>query len=310
MPAYTAEGCQRGNRKNREFGYTTADTFFGKRKVNSMAESYYYLVKFHAHCEECGKRFDGVVAKEVPVNDSAIAGNIVNSMADSADLAIRRKSLEGAVRDKRWQDLDMSYGLSGHGCPYCGARQSWDPMKRPEVPKRTAKGKAGNIVAALFAAFFVGGILALIEYLIQSFVFGEDDPTFLFILWAVCLVVGVVLAIRSNKKDDQKAVASYPERMKEYERELAAYEAFQREVEARSIHNEPDVDLSSGTTSPLKLDVDELDKANPYNCPNCGKKLEGQVRVGSVHAARVANGCCPWCGEKLPANRRISLGTK
>lgn len=88
-----------------------------------MPETYYYLVKFHADCEECGKRFEGVVAKEVPVNDAAWAGGIGNALAGVGDLAIRRKSLESAVREKRWADLDLRYGALGSSCPHCGARQ-------------------------------------------------------------------------------------------------------------------------------------------------------------------------------------------
>ncbi len=272
-----------------------------------MAETYYYMVKFRATCEDCGKSFEGVVAKQVPVNDSALAGNIGNALADAGDLAIRRKSLEGAVRDRRWADLDMEYGLGGHGCPHCGARQSWDPMPKPEEPKRTAKGKAGNMGCFLLAAFFVGAIIALIEYLIQSFVLGEDDPTILFVVWAACLVAGIVLAVRSNKKDDEEADATYPERMKEYERQMAEYEDYQAKVAARVVRHEPIVDLASGVTFSRKLAVYEWGKADIHCCPSCGKRLEGTVRMNSVQANRAAAGVCPWCGSELPSNRRIYL---
>ncbi|MBR3325737.1 MAG: hypothetical protein IKG22_00230 [Atopobiaceae bacterium] len=274
-----------------------------------MAETYYYMVRFHALCEECGKNFEGVVSKEVPVNDSAIAGNIGNAIADAGDLAIRRKSLESAVRDKCWSDLDMNYGILpiDHCCPHCGARQSWDPMPKPEEPTRTAKGKAGNMGCFLFAAFFVGGIISLIVYIIQSFVFYESDPTIMFIVWAACLVVGIVLAVRSNAKDDKEADATYPERMKDYERQLAVYDDYQAKVAARTTRHEPVVDLASGVTFSRKLAADEWCKADLHYCPSCGKRLEGTVRMNSIQAGRAAAGDCPWCGSSLPSNRRVYL---
>lgn len=272
-----------------------------------MSGTYFYMVKFSADCEECGRRFEGVVSKEVPTNDSKLAGNIVNEMADAGDLAIRRKSLESAVRDKRWSDLDMSYGM-GHGCPHCRARQSWDPMPKPEEPKKTAKGKAGNMGCALLASFFAGGVVALIEYAIQSFVFGEDDPTFLFIVWAVVIVAGIIWGIKGNKDEDAKAADSYGERMAEYQKKLADYEAFQQTLKERSQRNEPVVDLKSGVTYRHKLFVSEWGKADPRFCPKCGKKLEGKVIAGSIEAQRASAGQCPWCGEKLPSDRKISLG--
>ena len=285
------------------------DTFKDAREDALMAETYYYQVKFRAICEECGKSFEGIISKEVPVNDSALAGNIGNALADAGDLAIRRRSLESAVRDKRWSDLDMNYGVLSisHECPYCLARQSWDPMPRPEEPKKTAAGKAGNTGWILLAAFIVGAIVALIEYIIQSFAFSEDDPTVMFIVWFACLVIGVVLAVRSNKKDNEKANATYPERMKEYERELAAYDEYQSKVAARGARHEPIVDLASGVTFSRKLGVDEWGKADVHYCPSCGKTLVGTVRMNSVQANRAAAGVCPWCGSGLPSNRRVYL---
>ncbi len=220
-----------------------------------MFESYDYVVKFVANCEECGKPFEGVIVKSVPKNDSKIAGDMGNALADAGDYAIRRKSLENAVRDKRWADLNMSYG-TGHACPHCGARQSWDPMEEPEVPTKVAKGKAGNMGCALLLAFFCGCVVALIAYLIQCFVFGESDPTIVLVVGAIFMLGGIVVGMRGNREQDAKAAESYDDRMAAYQRELAAYEEFQRTVGARAKLNEPYVDLSSGVLLDRKFDID------------------------------------------------------
>ena len=124
-----------------------------------MTESYYYLVDFTAVCEECGQRFNGVIAKEVPVNDSALAGNILNSMADSVDAGTRKKAVESAVRDERWSDLDMCYGLLEHECPHCRARQSWDPMEKPKEPKQEVTFVDKALCIVLFAGIgLVAGV--------------------------------------------------------------------------------------------------------------------------------------------------------
>lgn len=225
-----------------------------------MFESYDYVVKFVANCEECGKPFEGVIIKSVPKNDSKIAGDMGNALADVGDYAIRRKSLENAVRDKRWADLNMSYG-TGHACPHCGARQSWDPMEKPEEPTKAAKGKVGNMGCALLLAFFCGCVVALIAYLIQCFVFGESDPTIVLVVGAVFMVGGVVVGIRGNREQDAKAAASYDDRMAAYQKELATYEEFQRTVAARANHNEPRVDLRSGVLRDRVIDLDELARA-------------------------------------------------
>ena len=225
-----------------------------------MFESYDYVVKFVANCEECGKPFEGVVVKSVPKNDSKIADDMGNALADAGDYAIRRKSLENAVRDKRWADLNMSYG-TGHACPHCGARQSWDPMEKPEEPSKVAKGKAGNMGCALLLAFFCGNLVALIVYLIQCFAFSESDPTIVLVVVAVFMLGGMVVGIRGNREQDAKASESYDDRMAAYQKELAAYEEFQRTVGARARRNEPYVDLSSGVLRDHTVSIDELIQA-------------------------------------------------
>ena len=177
-----------------------------------------YQVAFHAICEECGRPFDGLVAQRP---------SVTNAASDMWDAPTRRKFLEHAVRNRRWSSLDTRYGPDGHGCPHCGARQSWDPLPKPEEPTRAVRGKVAVMGCFLFAAFIVGGTVALSEYLVQILALGEDDPLVMFVAWAACLVVGVVLAMRYNKEEDRLAGGIYKERVRTYELQLAAYEDYQ-----------------------------------------------------------------------------------
>lgn len=276
-----------------------------------MADNFYYYVNYHATCEKCGKRFDGYIERGVAKNDSEILGDMINSFADSVDGMNARKYVETRVNDGRWSELRMPYGLDGHSCPHCGARQSWDPPVKPQEPekKQRLSSKAGAIGWMVFGSAFAGGVLGLIAYLIQSFVFYEDDPAILAVVFTVCVVAGVIIGLWSNKKTGEDLADTYDERMEAYRRNLADYEVYERDVAARPSRNKPIADLAHGFFYPRQLTtLDELAKAHPNACPSCGKKLEGQVLAHSVHAARVNAGCCPWCGEKLPAGRQVRLG--
>lgn len=214
-----------------------------------MAENYYYLVDFEAVCEECGKRFSGVIAQEVPVNDSALAGNILNTMADSADAKIRKTYVEKAVRDKRWSDLNLCYGLTQHDCPHCLARQSWDPMTKPTEPKAKesaadqAMGIGLTLVLGLGAGIAAGLVLTIIQLvLLPDLAFGWGFGIGI----AVCLIGSIWLGVTINKQDAEETDNTYDERLKKYQGELKAYNAYQQRLRDNPTRNEPLVTLSSG----------------------------------------------------------------
>ena len=213
-----------------------------------MAESYYYLVDFTAVCEECGQRFHGVIAKEVPVNDSALAGNILNSMADSVDANIRKKAVEDAVRDKRWQDLDMCYGLLEHECPNCRARQSWDPMEKPKEPKQevTAGDKAMGIGCFAGIGVFVGILAAFVVYIVPLMFFDFKSYIPAIVVAAAAIIGGIVAGVKSNQADVERTASTRDEVQKDYQGKLAAYNEYQQRLQDNPTRNEPQVVLSSG----------------------------------------------------------------
>ncbi len=214
-----------------------------------MAESYYYLVDFEATCEECGRRFTGVIAKEVPVNDSALAGDTLNSVADQVDAAIRRKAVEKAVQERRWTDLDLCYGLNQHECPHCLARQSWDPMERPKEPQRkvTAGQQAMGVGCFVFFGLIAGVMVGLILTIVQLVILPDLDFGWGFgIGIAVCAIGSVALGIQSNKEDVKRTEDAADERMRAYRGELEAYNQYQQRLKDNPTRNEPLVHLSSG----------------------------------------------------------------
>ena len=214
-----------------------------------MAESYYYLVDFEATCEECGKRFSGVIAKEVPVNDSALAGDTLNSMADQVDAGIRKRAVEKAVREKRWTDLDFCYGLMEHECPHCFARQSWDPMEKPKEPQQkvTAGEQVMGVGCFVFFGLIVGVMVGLILTIIQIILLPDLDFGWGFGIGIVlCTIASIVLGVWSNRDDVERTESTADERVKAYQHELEVYNQYQRRLEGNQTRNEPLVNLSSG----------------------------------------------------------------
>ena len=214
-----------------------------------MAQNYYYLVDFEAVCEECGKRFSGVIAQEVPVNDSALAGNILNTMADSVDANARKKRVENAVRDKRWSDLNLCYGMLQHECPHCRARQSWDPMTKPTEPKKkeTAGDQALGLGCIVGFGFVVGVMVGLVLTIIQLIALPDLDFGWGFgIGIAVCTIGSIALGISTNKESAEQTESTYDERLASYKAELSTYERYQQRLRDNPTRNEPLVVLSSG----------------------------------------------------------------
>ena len=213
-----------------------------------MTESYYYLVDFTAVCEECGQRFNGVIAKEVPVNDSALAGNILNSMADSVDAGIRKKAVESAVRDERWSDLDMCYGLLEHECPHCRARQSWDPMEKPQEPKQEVTFVDKALCIVLFAGIgLVAGVLAgFVVFIVPLMLFDFDSFIPALVVIAAAVIGGIVAGVKSNKEDEERTANTRDEVQKDYQRKLTAYNEYLKRLKDNPTRNKPQVMLSSG----------------------------------------------------------------
>ena len=275
-----------------------------------MAENFYYYVNYHADCEKCGKGFDSYIKRAVAKNDSELLGDAINSFADSVDGMNARKFVEACVKEGRWSELWMDYGPTGHGCPHCGARQSWDPPVVPPEPekKQAASSKLGSIGLSVFIFVVAGLVIGLLQYIVQTSFFYDSDPTMLMAIVVICAIAGVIFGIWMNKKTGEDLVDTYDERMRSYQEALANYEAFQQEVASRPSRNTPVVDFKSGIFTKWEIStLDELAKAHPDVCPSCGKQLKGQVLANSVHASRVNAGCCPWCGEKLPAARQVRL---
>jgi hypothetical protein len=164
-----------------------------------------------------------------------------------------RKAVESAVRDRRWSDLELSYGANGHSCPYCGARQSWDPLDEPAEPMKTVHGKSNNLGCFIGGCVFAGVVVGLVFYLIQSFGFQNDDPWLPFAAPIVVgLIVGIVLGLRSDRDEEARSVETYSERIADYRRNRIEYEAFQNQLASRPVLSEPEVDYSTASYSPTK----------------------------------------------------------
>lgn len=280
-----------------------------------MSNSAYYLVRFHANCEECGRRFEGVFWRMVPNSDGAMLASVMSSglknTAEYVDARNTKKGLEKRLREKRWSELSSGGITSGvsytmphtHFCPHCGARQSWDPMVEPKEPEKTS----GRIGYAAIGVFFCGIVGMLIGLFAMAFV-GET------IALMVCTVLGVVFGAVFGywiggliNKDERE---SYAERRAAYERDKTAYEEYQKSLANRTVRNEPVPEFETGCFGPCIPAAADIGKFNPKHCPHCGRKLEGKYRVGSVEASRAAVGKCPHCGEMLPADRRLHVSTE
>lgn len=280
-----------------------------------MEAQRYYLVRFRTTCEECGHSFQGIFYRKVPENDtsplSSVLPSQLNAAAESIDAKNTRKWLDTRLREHRWSEVSgggaftgVSYYMPfGHSCPHCGARQSWDPMQEPKKPEK----KSGRLGYTAIGAVFCG-ICGMLVGLFAMAITLEH------IALTICSVAGIVIGLLFGywvggliNKDE---LESYSERLAAYERDKEAYEKFQKSLATRTVHNEPEPDLDSGCFGPTVPFASDLDKYQPGHCPSCGKNVEGKVIVGSVNEARARRGCCPWCGEKLPAYLQVRVGSK
>lgn len=278
------------------------------------------LIPFECECEECGQEFDGVFWRLIPEEEiSPLASVMSDGMLDLAHMVDARnalKKLQGQLRNHQWTGLssggitsNVSYGTppAGHACPHCGARQSWDPLPEPVEPKEAGGGLMGCSVLVCAGA---GSLLGCVLMMLEPFELPGDITSWLIVGIIIGVIVGVVIGRLMNKSDDAEARASYPDRLAAYQRDVAAYNAYQESVAARKRRNEPVPDIENYCFAPNIVLPEDFNKHRKGYCPSCGKKLEGYAPKGSVQLGRAAGNCCPWCGAALPAGIRMKIGSE
>lgn len=203
----------------------------------------YVLMDYHTTCEVCGKPIEGVIARHVMDNNSALLGSIGNDIADSVDAMNAKKGLKKQVDEKRWDTLNFSNGATSHRCPSCGAHQSWENLPEPIEPEKpeSKKGIAGNIGSAILIGI-LGGIVGMLAGL---FIMVFTNTTGFIISVVVGIILGFVLGIWGGKAVDKENIESYPRRVEEYKEYMKEYNEFKESLKTRTVKNEPEVNIES-----------------------------------------------------------------
>ena len=211
----------------------------------------YYLVPFTCDCEVCGKPFKGVFFRNVPSNEDAfLSGALTSGMinaADYADARLTKRHLDSRIKEHRWTELGgggvmtgVSYGEArGHACPNCGARQSWDPMDPPKEPEKTS-GKVGYMVISAIICGIIGMLVGLFAMVIA------DSEIALIGCAAIGVVGGAAAGYSMAGSINKEEASNYDERLAAYQRDKAAYEAYQASLATRAAKNEPVADCEAG----------------------------------------------------------------
>ena len=214
----------------------------------------YYIVRFNTVCEECGQPFEGVFYRMVPTEDgSPLTGVLTDGMlatAEYLDARMTKSSLESRLKERRWSELSSGGVMAGvsyaepfhHSCPHCGARQSWDPMDEPKEPEKT-ETVGGRIAYIIFSAFFLGIIGMLVGLFAMVII---DDAIGLLVCAALGVAAGIALGVWIGNNANKEAIETYDQRLEAYEREKAAYDAYQASLATRTTRNEPVPDFDSG----------------------------------------------------------------
>lgn len=203
----------------------------------------YILMDYHTTCEVCGKRIHGVVARHVMDNDSAMLGNVINSMADSVDATNAKIGLKKQVEGKQWSKLNFSNGDSKQRCPYCGAHQSWENLPKPVEPEKPgAKGHLTGKIAGTVFLGFIGGTIGMVAGL---FIMIFTNTLGLIISAIIGLVLGLACGVWMGNLDDQEKVEKYPQEVEAYKAYVKEYDAYQESLRTRRVRYEPVVEIDS-----------------------------------------------------------------
>jgi len=266
-----------------------------------------YRASFTCDCEVCGKRYSGQMSMECPKNDSKLAGDTLNQMADSVDFRWTMRRFENAVSDKNWDILKIEPAK----CPFCGAWQTWNPPKKPGKPDSRKGERKTNLlltgVLVVFGAVF-GLLLGLILFGIvdevsrsalnsDGFLYGGAG----FDAGIGCLL-GMCVAKATKEPDEMPQKKS-----KQYEEVIQSYWWIEGELKERAVRNQPIVE-SAEESRKKNLHRDASAHSAYETCPSCGGKLMGTVKLNSVELGRAVSGCCPWCGAKLPGHIHLNVG--
>ena len=198
---------------------------------------------YHTTCEVCGNRIDGVVARHVNDNDSAILGSIGNDIADTVDAMNAKKGLKKQVEENRWDSLNFSNGASRQRCPHCGAHQSWENLPEPMEPEKpgSKKEKTGNIISTIIFSV-IGGIVGMLAGL---FIMIFTNTTGLIISSVVGIVLGLVLGIWAGNAHDKDKEDAYPKELEKYRAYVKEYNEFKESLKTRTVKYKPEVDTES-----------------------------------------------------------------
>lgn len=267
----------------------------------------YYVVKFDATCENCGKKYTGFMGHICPKNDASLLGDTLNAAADSIDARRIKKKVEDAVRYHNYEGME----IAPNTCPACGSYQTWNPAVKPVKPEPNRVTAKGVIGSSLFLSIFVVPafiILSLISLLTPLNDLLGDFGILYFILLGI--IVSFILGKRLCKSEiisDEE----YQKKLKDYEDEMQWYGKVDSALKNRTVHNLPDASLSSGkftNSDPYSVYLQGgVKETNGKYCPTCHKKLHGVVGMNSLELARARNHCCPWCGSALPANIQLNV---
>ena len=155
-----------------------------------MGKYYMYEVDYRCVCEVCGKEFRGIIRRgPLEYNGGVIPTGMAGAL-DAADMKLSKKLIENAVDGSGNQPF---LAEKADKCPFCGARQSWYPLREPRKPG----GIGGYIAAAVF-----GALLGMVVWLILFF-----DAVLPFIL---CLGIGGGLGSSSSTAPERNTGARTP----------------------------------------------------------------------------------------------------
>ena len=202
-------------------------------------ETICYAAFYAADCEVCGKRFTGTAEDIVRGGDGTsmlepLLSNGTQDLLNYAEAKLAKKRLEENSKYPPYSDIYFTREC----CPYCGARQSWRPLKEPKQP-----AKPGGAATCILCAF----ILGIIGMLLGLFIYIFTESVLAILIPAGLGVLGGIFGGRSiNKSSAESDRKDYEKAKENYEKDLLRYEQFQQELAKRTVRNRPEIDLSTG----------------------------------------------------------------
>ena len=183
-----------------------------------MARHYYYQVDYCCDCEVCGKRFSGVMQRGPLEYGSDILSTGLNQTVAAADMSLSRKLIQNAIDGTGNQPYSVTNDAA---CPFCGARQSWYPVREP---------KKATGIGCLILMAIMGACLGLLIWVI--FLFDYD------LAGIICLLLGIAAAVipmaRYNKRHKGEEAELYARQKKEYDE-------FTASLARRALCRKPDI---------------------------------------------------------------------